>query len=406
MKTLLPLCVALGWASTCAASPSFQIEADYPGGNVRLLRQEGDSFTLAPDLRDTQSGQWWFYFNFRLRGPADQPVTIRFLDRNPIGVRGPARSVDGGRTWDWMGPEAVRKSSEDGHPSWSFRAMVPTGASEVRYAFAPAYLEAHLREWLRQHEGNPALRVSELCRSRKGRSVEVIRAGCLDGLQSLGVVLLTSRHHACESMATYALEGLLSEVLSPGATGEAWRKRWEVVALPFADKDGVEEGDQGKNRAPHDHNRDYNAVPLYPEVAAWMKLGQAYGSRVVFSLDLHCPYISGPWNDGAYLVGGASAAAAEKERAFAAVLERLCEGPIPFRASDCYLPFGSGWNQAGNFAAGRSNGAWARDTFTEARFAGTLEVAYASAFGVEVNASSARALGRDLARAILEHLDR
>ena len=206
-------------------------------------------------------------------------------------------------------------------------------------------------------------------------------------------------------MATYALEGLLSAVLDDDELGRRWRERWQILAVPFMDKDGVEAGDQGKNRAPHDHNRDYNATPLYPEVAAWMKLGESLKDRVVFSLDLHCPHISGTWNDRVYFVGSSVPAAAEKQKAFTQVLERVCRGPIPFRAAEGYLPYGTAWNTAGNTAAGRSNGAWASETFPEARFVGGIEIPYADASGVEVNADSARALGRDLAQAIFEHLD-
>ncbi|MCX6997400.1 MAG: M14 family zinc carboxypeptidase [Kiritimatiellaeota bacterium] len=383
-----------------AAAVPPELDAGYPGGNVRIVSREGDTFTLAPDLRDTKG--WWFYFNFRLRGPADQPVTIRFADADPIGVRGPAMSSDGGRTWQWLDRKAVLQSGKKGS---SFSAVVPAGAQEARYAFAPTYLESHLREWLAAHRANPALQVSELCRSRKGRGVELLRAGSRDPAKARGVVLLTARHHACESMASYALEGFLTAVLTDDEPGRRWRERWQVIALPFADKDGVEQGDQGKNRAPHDHCRDYNAAPLYPEVAAWMKLGDSLKQRVVFSLDMHCPYLRGDWHDRVHFVGSPAVAAAEKEKAFAQMLERVRRGPLPFRAADGILPHGVAWNTPESFRAGRSNFCWAGDTFSEARFTGAIEIPYADARGVEVNADAARALGRDLACAVLEHLE-
>ena len=384
-----------------AAAVSPELDAGYPGGNARIVSREGDTFTLAPDLRDTKG--WWFYFNFRLRGPTDQPATIRFADANPIGVRGPAMSSDGGRTWTWLGREVVRKADKKGS---SFQAVVPAGAQEARYAFAPTYLESHLREWLAAQQANPALQVAELCRSRKDRGVELLRAGCLDLEKARGVVLLTARHHACETMASYTLEGFLTAVLADDKTGRRWRERWQVLAVPFADKDGVEQGDQGKNRAPHDHCRDYNDKPLYPEVAALMKLGDSLKQRVVFRLDMHCPYLRGSWNERVHFVGSPAAAAAEKEKAFAQVLERVRRGPILFRAADGYLPHGVAWNTPPGFAAGRPNFYWAGDTFSEARFTGAIEIPYADAQGVEVNADSARALGRDLARAALEHLEK
>jgi hypothetical protein len=405
MKTIIQS-ILVQFLAVCsiAAEPSFQIDADLSGGNVRVVRQEEGVFTLEPDLRDTQD--WWFHFHFRLRGPVGEAVTIRFEGRNPIGVLGPAVSVDEGRSWKWLGAEAVQASKSNGKSSWSFQAVVPHGAAEARFAFAPVYLESHLREWLEQHSPNPALQVAELCRSRKGRGVELIRAGCLDPSKARGIILLSSRHHACESMASHTMEGLLASALGDDDLGRRWRENWLILALPFADKDGVEEGDQGKNRRPHDHNRDYNTVPLYPEIAAWMQLGESLKKKVVFSLDLHCPYIRGTWNDRVYIAGSAAPAWESKQRAFAGELEKVRRGPLPFTASQGYLPFGEAWNTGANYTAGRSNGRWSEETFANARFAGTLEIPYAEVLGVEVNADSARAFGRDLALAILQYLDR
>src|SRR6185436_11597070 len=101
-----------------AAAADFQIDADYPGGNIRIIGTTNDTVYLAPDLRDIQKGQWWFYFNFRLRAPVGEAVTFVFTEKNPIGVRGPAVSHDGGAAWQWLGKESVRSFQHDGKPAW------------------------------------------------------------------------------------------------------------------------------------------------------------------------------------------------------------------------------------------------------------------------------------------------
>lgn len=378
-----------------AASPG----AGHPGGNIAVQRAEDGRFLVAPDLRDTQKGQWWFYWNFAISAPAE----IVFTKQNPIGVRGPAASYDGGATWRWLGAEAVKTAASEGRPAWSFNAELPAGAKEARFAFCPAYLESHLAAWIEKHRASPSLRVGELCKSRKGRGVELIRAGGADPAKARGVLLLTARHHCCETMASYAMEGLLDGVLADDEAGRAWRENWEVVAVPFMDKDGCEDGDQGKNRAPHDHNRDYNEQPLYPEVAALMKLGASLSNRVAAVLDLHCPHIRGAWNDRVYLVGAPEEAFAARQRAFAETWARLQQGPVLFRAADV-LAFGTEWNKSANFAQGRSSSAWARSSFPSARLVTTIEIPYADALGVEINAANGRALGRDIARALAAHL--
>jgi hypothetical protein len=395
---------ALGLSRTSrAADGEVRVDADFPGGNVSVAKIDGTTVRVAPDLRDTQKGQWWFYWCFRLRAPAGKPVRVVFTERNPIGVRGPAVSDDGGKTWKWLGAKAVRSEKRDGKTEWSFEAVVPQGKDELRYAFCPNYLQSHLEAFRKELKDNPALRVEELCRSRKDRPVELIRAGCLDEKKSRGAVILTSRHHACEAMATYAMDGFLRAVLADDELGRRWRANWQVLAVPFMDKDGVEGGDQGKNRAPHDHNRDYNAKPLYPEVAALMKLGSGIADRVAAAMDLHCPHIRGEWNDRVYLVGAPEKAAWERQLEFAKALEKVQTGGIKFRSRDC-LEYGTAWNTKANFTQGQSNSGWARETFTNARLVTTVEIAYADALGKEVNADSARALGRDMAAAVAEVL--
>lgn len=386
-----------------AAEGEVRIDADFPGGNIKVEKTDGETIHVAPDLRDTQKGQWWFYWCFRLRAPAGKSVRIVFTERNPIGVRGPAVSADGGATWKWLGDKAVRSAKRGDKTEWSFEAAVPQGKEDVRYAFCPNYLQSHLDAFRKEFEDNPALAIEELCRSRKDRLVELLRAGCLDAKKSRGTVVLTSRHHACEAIATYAMEGFLRAVLADNELGKRWRENYSVLAVPFMDKDGVESGDQGKNRTPHDHNRDYNPKPLYPEVTALMKLGSGLADRVVAAMDLHCPTIRGEWNDRVYLVGAPEKAAWENQQGFAKVLEKVQTGSIKFRSRDC-LEYGTAWNTKANFVQGQSNSGWARETFSKARLVTTVEIAYADALGQEVNADSARALGRDIAAALAEVL--
>lgn len=57
------------------------------------------------------------------------------------------------------------------------------------------------------------------------------------------------------------------------------REQVEFFVVPFMDKDGVEAGDQGKNRRPYDHNRDYQGESLYASVRAMRELVTAGSAR-------------------------------------------------------------------------------------------------------------------------------
>jgi hypothetical protein len=372
------------------------VDCDFPGGNIILDAIEGDVIAVHQDLRDTEGD--WFYWHFRVRGAAGRPLTVRFTQSNVIGVRGPAVSTDGGKRWQWLGAGSV-----DGQ---SFQYQVPAHAGEVRFSFGMPYLEADLKAFLQRHSGSPYLETGVLCTTKQGRSTELLRLGRLDG-NCDHRVLLTCRHHCCEMMASYSLEGIMETVLADPEVGEWFRRHVEFLIVPFVDKDGVENGDQGKNRRPHDHNRDYggtsSADSIYPSVHALRELvPQWSGGRLRFALDMHCPWIRGEHNEVIYFVGGPDQEIWARVVRFSEILETVQTGPLTFAATN-NLPFGQAWNTAANLHGGKSFGRWAAEL--PGIYVGTgIEIPYANASGAAVTAETARALGRDLARALYRFL--
>src|SRR5262245_53433028 len=162
-----------------------QVDADFPGGNIIVDRIDGDNVHLHPDLRDTAGD--WFYWYFRVRGVQGRTLTFHFTKGNPIGVRGPAVSTDGGKSWRWLGAQAVRGAS--------FHYAFPADAQEVRFCFAFPYVEQNLRAFLRRFEKDPHLKVETLCQTPRGRDVELLLLGRRDGHADHRVAL-TCRHHA------------------------------------------------------------------------------------------------------------------------------------------------------------------------------------------------------------------
>lgn len=369
-----------------------RIDADYPGGNIIVEAIEDDAVRLRPDLRDTTT--WWFYWNFRVRGAAGRTLTFAFSDQNPIGVRGPAVSTDAGKTWAWLGMETVQGGT--------FRYAFPTDCDEVRFAFTYPYLEANLEQFLARHKAGGRVHVGELCTSSHGRSVQWLEVG--QNEKAPHRVALLCRHHACETMASFLLEGVLESAVSDAPHGRWLREHVRILAVPFMDKDGVEEGDQGKNRAPHDHNRDYIEQSIYPEVRAIREfLPQWSAGRLSIGLDLHCPWIrggsGGPGdNEQVFFVGGPDEKAWARVQVLASVLESVQTGPIAYSARHD-MPYGVGWNTStGNCAQ------WLAAQEGEPA-AATLEFPYANAGGTTVTPETARLFGHDLARAMHLYLE-
>ncbi len=404
MADRLLFLVALAFAAVagCAHAPNrhetastdraVRIDADFPGGNILVDRIDGDRVCLRPDPRDTP--RWWFYWYFRVRGAAGRTLTFAFTDGEPVGVRGPAVSTDGGRTWSWLGAASAGKAS--------FAYTFPAQADDVRFAFTIPYVENDLRAFLQPFRDHPHLRVDSLAVTPKGRHVEALHFGRLDGTAEYRV-LLTARHHACESIASFVLEGVVLSVLRDEE--QQWlRDHVEFLVVPFVDKDGVEQGDQGKLRAPHDPNRDYDGTSLYPAVAALRDRVPAWAAgRLRIALDLHCPYIRGGRNEVIHFVGLPDERIWREVQRFSGILESLPPAGLPYQARD-NLPFGQEWNKPAKLAEGRAMADWA-GSIPGIQVAATVEIPYANVAGAMITPDSARAFGQNLARAMRRYLE-
>ena len=364
-----------------------RIDADFPGGNIQVVSLADGSAVLRQELRDTRV--WWFHWAFRVRGAAGRRWRFEFADGNVLGTRGPACSLDGGLSWGWLGAGAAEATAA----GVAFEYAFPADADEVRFAFAMPYLQSNLEAFLGAH---PGIGREALCASRQGREVELLHLPCL-GARPKWRLLLTARHHCCESVADWVLEGIFETLLADGRT----RREAEVFAVPFVDKDGVENGDQGKCRRPHDHGRDYlpERPPVYPETGTLRERIPAWCQDVpLLAVDLHCPYIRGTWNELVYMVGSADPRQAEAQARLAAILAERDRGEWDFRPTDL-LAFGTSWNTAANVSDGENFARFcARQT--NIPLATTFEIPYANVREATVSPTAARAFGRALGDAL------
>ena len=370
---------------------AFEIDSAIPAGNIVVDRIEGDDVHLHQDLRDTQG--FWFYWCFRVRGAQGRRLTFHFTNGSPVGVRGAAVSLDAGVTWKWQGADAATDKS--------FVFVFGPEDRDVRFSMGMPYTQANWERFLVSVGPHPLLRPMTLCRSRKGRVVEMAYLGKPSGKVAVRAAV-ACRHHCCEMMANDVLEGLIEATLFDPACH--WmRENAGLMVFPFVDKDGVEDGDQGKNRTPRDHGRDYNDPQIHPETAAIRALLPMWGGGLLrAAIDLHCPYIRGEWNEHIYQVGAESPAAWSEQRRFGAMLAACRRGPLPYDpAKD--LASGQAWNTGANYQGGVGFRRWAGG-IPGIRLATGFEIPYANAAGVEVNAETARAFGRDLAEALGQHL--
>jgi acetyl esterase/lipase len=203
-------------------------------------------------------------------------------------------------------------------------------------------------------------------------------------------------------MANYVLEGIIESLLNEVELAYL-RDQVEFLIVPFVDKDGVENGEQGKNRMPRDHNRDYAGESIHQSTAALREeIPNWSGGKMKIALDLHCPWITGQYNEWIYLVGKEDPMLEAEQVQFGELLENQARGELSFRSGD-FLPYGTAWNVSNSFTKGMSFSNWASG-LDKVSLATTIEFPYANILGVQTTKDNARAFGKAIAFALMDYL--
>lgn len=402
---LLLLAPLAGHAEEAWPNGRIMVVSDFPGGNIVVEKFEGDAVFVHQDLRDTRGD--WFYWSFAVRGAQGRTLNFHFTKSKAIGLLGPGISRDVGVTWNWLGRTEAPASF-----SYKFGA----DEKDVRFSVGMPYQHADLLRFLEKHKDHAHLKTEVLGKTKKGTPVELLRMGKLEGEPDFKV-LVTVRHHACEMMASYVAEGLMEEFLATSEAGAWLRAHVQCAVVPLVDKDGVEAGDQGKNRLPHDHKADYRLRSIYPEVAALREFtAQWSGGKPDVTLDLHNPTLNARAIYTHALRGTAGETADEiaallaKSGAlrFLEMLERMQTGPLLFQVKDS-LDF------AARIRVARPDSEEAerrQNADTPARAEGSaaapvtigFEIPYALVGETPVTPATARVFGHDIARALAAYL--
>lgn len=361
-----------------------QIHKDYEGGNIHIVSaRDPHVVVLEQEIRD--SGQWWFYWNFAARLEEEREVLFRFANGEVVGPWGPAFSYDRIH-WSWLGPQISPKSF-----AYTFSKEHPC----VYFAFSLPYQMEHFELFYDAHRDHPLLDLKVLCTSKQNREVPVMLIG---NPEAPNRIVCSCRHHACESTVNYVLEGMIEQLLY-GEDASGFLNRTCIHYVPFVDIDGVQNGDQGKGRAPHDHNRDYIQTPIYAETTALMQYVREI--KPILGIDFHCPHRWGERNDHVFFVKVGTEADLHIE-AFGRELESLTRplqgtGEIVFEARQ-NIEMGEDWNQP-------------YPTFSDfmikqqVPFAFSYEIPYFGLEGMQVTVESLRRFGALNAIALRNYLD-
>lgn len=290
---------------------ALNISSDFVGGNIVIGEVNNNTITLFNDLRGTSFD--WFYWAFSIEGAQGKSIKFKFNQQTRIGPWGPAISYDL-INWHWLG-----KKDLDEAFTYSFR----DNENKVYFAHSMLYHPNRFFYFAKQK----GMVIKTLCKSEKGRDVPFITFG--NGSKN---IILTARHHACESSGSYVLEGVLDII-----------KDYHdlcIYCIPFVDYDGVIDGDQGKNRSPHDHNRDYDIThePIYCTTSKIREY--SIHNDIYAAFDFHSPLHT---EENLFIVH--KSINDDKTIAFSKLLENnITEKSMKYKRENDY-PANTGWNK-------------------------------------------------------------
>lgn len=346
----------------------YTITDNFSGGNITVEKISCDKVFVKIDNRDSKP---WCHWAFKVIGAQGKTIKFEF-GKDAVGYFGAAVSYDL-INWHWSNADSFRSEAEE---RYSFVYTFSENESEVYFSHNMLYIPEAF-------DSIDFMEKSVLCTDSDNSLVPLATMG-----EGKNIILLTARHHACEAPANYVLEGVLRELYNN------LPQNYKVIAVPFVDMAGVVAGDQGKDRLPHDHNRDYINDSIYPTVKAMKKLLQSENIKYVF--DFHSPCHLGGGNDSMSLVNAYECLRPQMEflsMLFARELNEDCFTFYPHRITWRDKPL------EGTFSAYCG----AQENI---RFVATMETPYFGEKNNIMTQSGYIATGRAFGRAIKKFIDR
>ncbi len=398
----------------------YKIGTNFPGGyaNIESVRDNTVLFNVNPEeplykhlayykrIRNHVNFPHSYHWAFRVEKAQGQTLHFKITRGCMLSWRGPAISRDGGLSWKWLGDPASFL-----HRRNEFTYTFGPEEKDVLFAQTPLYTQRDLERFLKTDTAG-LIKREVLCQSPHGRPVERLRLGNPNA--KYGVVL-TARHHPPETEASFALEGVMKELLSDSPEAQYLRQNVDFFIVPFMAKDDVEEGGDHTRTMPHNYNRDYTDK-LFPEVRAITdQIPQWSAGKKFVSHDFHTP---GPYGWYTFFI-----TKEDKDPHFAKAgvyYQSVCQrqkkkGEIPVdmeRIITGYLP-----NEMSRFCA------WTAQQ-PNCLFATCIEICTAQAadwqepdggkidwyifprqvqYGTEVTPENLRSLGRNMAKGLAEY---
>jgi hypothetical protein len=295
LTAFLGFALVVGIMSKVAA---LSVESDFEGASVKVLNIHEATQTIRFMPGGNPERGWPCWWHFRITGlDASKPLLLELQGSDALmpGQTKPLHAT-------WAMPERAALSL-DGR-SWQQTSAgilreglmcyeLKLSSNTLQVAWGPPYSPAHAASLVQRFSAEPAIaEAGELCHSREGRSVPMLRIYEGDRVEARRFgVWVQARQHAWESGSSWVCQGFAEWLMSSDAEAAWLRQHGEIYLIPIMDVDNTATGNGGKDELPQDHNRDWQPQPHWAETAAAQRMiGELVkDGRMDVFLDLHNP---------------------------------------------------------------------------------------------------------------------
>lgn len=275
----------------------WKVITDFEGGNAEVVRldQATRTMRIMPALREGRGWPcWWF---FKLDGlTAGESFTLEVqAQTQPFREKNVLSAAWCQPKHAWLSSDGETWTPSDAGTLSTDKVMVYTikaPAAQMSLAWGPPFVPSDAEKLLAEIAAKlPEAKRFELAKTRGGRAVNGIRIGDENAPHQ---VWIGSRHHAWEAGGSQVGRGFIRWYASDEA--KPLRAQTCLHYIPIMDVDNAAVGAGGKEAVPRDHNRDWSAEPVYPEVAAAQRMISEIHAKhgLDVYIDLHNPGATDP----------------------------------------------------------------------------------------------------------------
>src|SRR6476659_8559929 len=254
------------------------ISSSFDAGNIRVVRQDGDSADLEIVQDHMSDFYQWFYF--RVAGGAGRELTLKIT--NCAGSAYPNGWPDYNAVMSLDREEWVRVTDTSfANGVLTIKLTPPQDVVWIAY-FAPYSMERH-HDLVTQTAALPAVEYASLGKSFDGQDIDCLTIG--EGPVS---VWFYARQHPGESMAEWWMEGALEKLTDEDdPVARLLRAECTFHVVPNMNPDGSRRGHLRTNAAGVNLNREWHApsAEKSPEVLSVRNAMDETG--VDFAMDVH-----------------------------------------------------------------------------------------------------------------------